>query len=213
MNILDKEFYYQDTASVIVDSILSLISQGVKNFESYESWIYTAPLSYEEEYSHFNWRYNVCRIDDKNWVTESGYDLYGLAGKDFCDEPSIEISVAIPKGKHQKRINFDRSELFDVVAHELHHLAQNIEGNCYPRPDNNHSGRLSYLLDPYEVEAFHIGIRARSALTGRSFESIAYDYISKSWPEGDKNQIEEVIKEWKNTDFPAFRNNIVRGEA
>lgn len=204
MNINDPNFFYQDTAEVIVDSIISLFGQGIKHFESYEQWVYNIPISSEEEdYRHFNWRFEVCRSEMK----EFEYDFFGLAGRDHFDEPSIDISIVLPKGKHQKKIKIDRAELFDVVAHELHHIAQNIENNNFSR-STKVAGKLSYFLDPYEIEAFHVGIRAHSAMSGRSFQDIALEYIRKSWEEGTKEQVQKVLDSWLNTDFAAFKNNL-----
>ena len=135
------------------------------------------------------------------------YDLFGIAGRDYTDEPSIGITIVLPKGKHKRKIKLNRAELFDVVAHELHHLAQNMENNSYTR-GSNHTGKLAYLLDPYEIEAFHIGIRAHAHFSGKSFNTIAEEYIHNSWPEASKNQIEEVLVAWRDTDFPAFQQNM-----
>ena len=205
MNINDPEFFYQDTASTVVDSIISLFNQGIKKFESYDQWVYDVPISNEEEdYRHFNWRYEVCRSETKE---DFEYDFFGLAGRDYYDEPSIEIRIVLPRGRHQKKVLLDRAELFDVVAHELHHLAQNIENNSYNKKTSE-KGRLSYFLDPYEIEAFHIGIRAHAALTGKSFREVASKYIKKSWEEGTDAQIERVLDAWMNTKFGAFANNF-----
>lgn len=205
MDIHDQDFYYQDAAEVIVDSILSLFRQGVKNFESYEIWPYNIPISSEEEdYRHFNWRYEVCRSSaDEDFK----YDFFGTAGRDCFDEPSIDVTIVIPPKRHQKKVVINRAELFDVVSHEIHHLAQNIENNCFDRRVKE-VGRLSYFLDPFEIEAFHIGTRARSRLTGESFESIAFEYVRKSWPDGTSEQVKKVVDAWKHTKFKAFLNNL-----
>ena len=96
-----------------------------------------------------------------------------------------------------------------MVAHELHHLAQNMENNSYDR-SLKHTGEnasLSYLLDPYEIEAFHIGIRAQSQLSGKSFELIASNYIKEAWKETTQEHIDLIINAWKTTSFPVFKQN------
>ena len=130
-----------------------------------------------------------------------------LAGRDYFDEPSIGITIVLPKGRHQRKVSIDRAELFDVVSHELHHLAQNIENNTYSRRSSE-KGRLSYFLDPFEIEAFHIGIRAHSSLTGKSFREVALAYLKKTWPDAAVEQIERVINAWLNADFGAFHANL-----
>ncbi len=207
MEINDKNFFYQDAAEPIVDSILSLMSQGIKDFESYDHWPYDISISdAEDDHRHFNWSFSVCRARDE-FVNDLVYDIVGSAGKDCFDEPSIAIAIVIPSGKHQKKINVNRNELFDVVSHELHHIAQNIDSNVYQK-NTIETGRLSYFLDPFEIEAFHIGTRAQARLTGESFFDIANKYLQKAWPEGTSNEIERVIKAWQATDFPAFNQNL-----
>ena len=204
INIKDKEFFYQEVAEPIVNKILSLMKEGVKDFESYASWIYTNPISSEEEnFSHFNWRMKIVRSDSKDF----NYSFFGLAGRDYCDEPSISITIVLPKGKHQKSIKLRRPELYDVVSHELHHLAQNMESNHYARDWEESNASLAYLLDPYEIEAFHIGIRAQSALSGRCFDDIAKGYIRSIGYKVTEEQIDMIVSKWKNTDFPAFKLN------
>ena len=205
VNIDDKSFFYQKPAETIVESILELFQKGIKDFESYEMWPYDIPISSkEEDYRYFNWTMNVVRSDVSNFK----YSLFGIAGRDYADEPSIGITVVLPRGKHMKKIKIDRSELFDVVAHELHHLAQNMDNNTYMKGSKHHTGKLAYLLDPYEIEAFHIGIRAQSRLSGKSFEAITRDYIQSTWPESTKSQVDRVYAAWRDTSFPAFKQNM-----
>jgi len=206
LNINDSGFFYQDTAKIIVDKILECFKNNEKHHEDYVIWDYPIPISDEEEnYHHVNWYFKIVRADTKE--KDFKYSFFGSAGRDFCDEPSIDISIVIPKGKHQNKIRIDRSELFDVVSHELHHIAQNTESNSFYK-ENKHKGRLAYFLDPLEIEAFHIGIRAQSSLSGKIFEDIAQKYLDDAWPEGSQIDKDIVIKAWKNTDFPVFNQNI-----
>lgn len=203
MDIHDQNFFYQETAEDVVNSILGLYKQGIKSFESHELWSYDVPISTEEEdHKYFNWKFEVFRSDE---LDDEAYDLIGFAGRDCHDEPSIEIGVVLPKGKHQKKTKLCRASLFDVVCHELHHLAQNIDNNHFSRPSKE-EGKISYFLDPFEVEAFHIGTRAHAAISGLAFEEIARNYIRKSWPEGSEEQVTRVVTAWKNTAFEAFNH-------
>ena len=206
ININDEGFFYQETAEIIVEQVLSCFQNNVKNFEDFYQWEYNVPISSEEEdHHHFNFYFRIVRADTKD--EDFQYAFFGSAGRDFCDEPSIDLNVLIPKGKHQNKVKIDRNELFDVIAHELHHLAQNNDNNTY-RNDKLYSGKMAYLLDPCEIEAFHIGIRARIFLTGRTFEDIGLEYMDMIWPEGSQEDKNTVINEWKNTDFPVFNQNI-----
>ena len=205
IKIDDKTFFYQETARTIVESILELFNRGIKRFESYEQWDYHVPISDPEEaYCYFNWDFEVVRADTDK--PDFKYSFFVSAGRDCHDEPSITVSIVIPKGRHQTKIVLDYAELFDVVVHEIHHLAQNIDNNHYER-NNDHQGKLAYLLDPYEIEAFHIGIRAHAALSNRTFDEIAEKYIRETWTEGSQDQINLIINTWKSTTFPVFKQN------
>lgn len=207
MDIHNSNFFYQEAAEPVVESILALMNQGVKEFESYDIWPYDVPISDpEDNHNHFNWRFSVCRAEE-DFSSALKYDIIGSAGRDCFDEPSISIGIIIPRGKHQKKILVDRAELFDVVSHELHHIAQNIDNNTYQK-NIKETGRLTYFLDPFEIEAFHVGIRAQSCFSGRSFRSIARDYLRRAWPECRKEDLERIVYTWENTSFPAFAQNL-----
>jgi len=203
INILDKNFFYREMAEEITESILELNHLSIKRFENYAQWLYDISIS-EDDVKFINWTMSVVRSDN----LDADYDIVGSAGRDETDEPAIDIIIVLPKNAHQKKTKIKYAELFEVVAHELHHLAQNIENNTLNRATEE-KGRLSYLLDPFEIEAFHIGIRAQSALTGESFNNIARNYITKS-SKGinmTSSDIERVIHAWENTTFPAFNIN------
>ena len=208
IDIKDKGFFYQGIAEPIVDRIFCLMNENVKDFEDYSPWIYETSISNDDEdYNHFNWRMKVVRSNSKDF----NYSFYGLAGRDYCDEPSITITIVLPKGKHQKSIKLSRPELYDVVSHELHHLAQNMESNHYTRDWEESNASLAYLLDPYEIEAFHIGIRAQSALSGKCFNDVAKEYIRSIGYKVTEEQIDIIVSKWKNTDFPVYNHNLARG--
>jgi|TARA_R110001592_G_scaffold275122_3_gene542106 hypothetical protein len=204
IDVTNQSFFYQETARPIVNAIIRLMKEGIKEYESYSAWEYDTPISDEnEDFEHFNWNMEIARNPSKDFE----YSLFGLAGRDCCDEPSITITIVLPKGKHQKSVTLNYAELYDVVSHEIHHLAQNIDNNTYSMTQNYKEKKLKYLLDPFEIESFHIGIRAHSAISGKTFYDISRNYIISTWPEGSEKQIEQVIDAWQHTDFPVFRNN------
>ena len=204
IDVTNQSFFYQETAQPIVDAIIRLMKEGTKEYDSYSAWVYDTSISDEyEDFEHFNWNMEVARNPCKDFE----YSLFGIAGRDGCDEPSITITIVLPKGRHQKSIILDYAELYDVVSHEIHHLAQNIDNNTYSMTQNYKEKKLTYLLDPFEIESFHIGIRAHSAISGKSFYDISRKYIISTWPEDSEEQIKQVIDAWQHTDFPVFRNN------
>ena len=86
IDINDPNFFYQDVAGPIVNKVLDLMNEGVKEYEAYSPWPYNTSISNKEEnYKHFNWRMEVVRSDSKDFI----YSFFGLAGRDYCDEPSI----------------------------------------------------------------------------------------------------------------------------
>jgi len=209
IDINDKDFFYQDTARDIVDAILGFMNDGIKDFESYSFWNYNIPISDNEEvHTHFNWYFSVSRSEKLDFSDNKRYDILGSAGRDHFDEPSIDITVVLEKGQHQKKIEIEYAELFDVVAHELHHIAQNIDNNYFSYLAKE-KGKLCYLLDPYEVEAFHIGIRAQANLSGKTFEEVANAYIQLTWPHCSKSDMLRIVKTWKDTTFPIFQQNLM----
>jgi len=207
LDINDKSFFYQEVANDIVNSILMLMNDGIKDYESYSLWNYNIPISdVEEKYTHFNWYFSISRMNKTEFPWLRKYDILGSAGRDYFDEPSIDVNIILEKGCHQKKIEIEHAELYDVVSHELHHIAQNIDNNHYSYLTKE-KGKLAYLLDPYEIEAFHIGIRAQSNLSGKTFEEIAKNYIQLTWPFGTETDILRIIKAWKETSFPIFQQN------
>tara|TARA_B100000900_G_C20577050_1_gene715775 strand:+ start:609 stop:1244 length:636 start_codon:yes stop_codon:yes gene_type:complete len=208
MNINDKSFFYEDTVSVIAESILGLMSHSVKSFETHERWDYNIPIADDlEGMLYFNWRMAVHRVEG----LKAKYDLQGYAGRDCFDEPSIDINIILPKGVHQKKVKIDRCDLFEVVAHEIHHLAQNIENNAFSR-NRALSARMSYFLDPCEIEAFHIGVRASSSVSGRSFEETARKYLNAVYPAASNEELNLIVHTWKNTKFELFQSNLSRND-
>ena len=54
IDINDKSFFYQEAANDIVNSILMLMNDGIKDYESYSLWNYNIPISDVEESIHIS---------------------------------------------------------------------------------------------------------------------------------------------------------------
>ena len=71
--------------------------------------------------------------------------------------------------------------------------------------DSPEDEKFSYFLDPMEIEAFHIGFRAQSELSGSCFSKLAHDYLSQAASSKlSKEEILKVVSVWKETDYPVF---------
>tara|TARA_Y100000593_G_scaffold84258_1_gene159457 strand:+ start:1084 stop:1707 length:624 start_codon:yes stop_codon:yes gene_type:complete len=200
IKINDRSFFYQDMAANIAESINSLLKNNTKEYFDYCSWIYDHPIDSED--SFVNWTLKVLRSKEMN----AKYDIWGSAGmNEFC-EPSIDIAIVLPSKVWQKNVAIKRSELIGTIAHELHHIAQSkANQNTYQKNDSN--CQISYFKDPFEIEAFHIGIRAQSIIDDKTFEEVAYSYLSAAGKDIPEKDIFEIISQWKNTDFSIFKSS------
>jgi hypothetical protein len=197
MNLNNPSFFYNELTESIGSKILELLSRSIKKHGNAELWLY--PTQFEKrEAEVLYWSYEVFRLDTSS---TSEWDIYANAGPDSSCEPTIEMSLFIKKGKWIKNHTISQPELFGVIAHEIHHIAQGY----IPLSENDlgPSGHLSYFLDPREKEAFHMGFRAQSYYSNRSIESCMEDYLR---PRVDlnilsKEQSEEIIRQWLCVDW------------
>ena len=214
----NKDFYYNDITKTITDLIWNNLSVSVKKEEGYVSWDY--PIRIYENNKVVSWKFQVIRTDALDGEHGSRhYDIWAAAGVGFCDEPEVEFYILMPKGKHVKKLKerMSYAELFGTVAHEIHHIAQNT-GESNHEQANQSTAELildktesdavmEYYLDAFEVEAFHIGFRAETSLTGEDLETCMRRYVS-SRDCLSQEQVEEVISSWMNTDFSLARENV-----
>jgi len=202
MNLNDPNFFYNDLTQIIGGEILLSLSNSVKKHSNSELWLY--PTSFEKRESEIlYWSYEVFRLDTDS---TSEWDIYANAGPDSSCEPTIEMSLFLKKGKWVKNHTISQAELFGVIAHEIHHIAQGY----IPISENElkPSDQLSYFLDPREKEAFHIGFRAQSFYSGRSIEDCMTDYLG---PRVDlniltKEQSRKITREWLDVDWHIVEN-------
>ena len=198
--MISKDFFYDEVSRPITDQILRSVKSGLKHFEGDIFWPYDVPIL--EDLKYINWSYKIVRSSEV-----SKPDFWATAGVNESFEPSLEIAIVLKKGQHQKSVLIDRSELFGVVVHELHHIAQNVEkiGHFFARPKPS-PGKLEYFTDPVEVEAFDLGFRAQSHMSNKSYRQIVREYLAQHRlsPE-DINHIEKL---WRNSTYPVFRKNM-----
>ena len=199
--MLTKDFFYDEVSRPITDQILRSIKSGQKDFDDYIFWPYeNIPIL--EGSRCVNWSFNVARVPGI-----SKPDFWASAGVNESFEPSLDITIVLRKGQHLKSTQLDYSELFGVVVHELHHIAQNVEkvGHFFPRTPNR-SKKMAYFTDPIETEAFDLGFKAQAHLSCESYEQIVTTYLLQQ--QLSSEQISLVARLWRDTDYAVLRKNI-----
>ena len=202
INLNDEKFFYEEISRSVAEQIICLASKGIDMFLEYEVWEYDIDIA-ENEYEKpiIKWVYNVARVPAKVFE-KSGreYDLTAPAGYDECGELSIYINLILKKGAWLKKVEIDYAELVGVIAHEMHHITQNdkdILRAAYQGDDDNEV--MQYLLEPAEIEAFHIGFRAQCAISGEDMRTAMLAYLA--YRELNKKQLNEVVNAWVNVIF------------
>lgn len=195
MNIRDPGFYYNDATNFISDRIFECLNEGLKSNYGRIYWNY--PIQILDE-SHFvNYRWSTIRVNqDCRW------DVIGFAGPDEAFEPSIEVNFLLAKGVWSRKAGITKASIINVVAHELHHIAQNYDGTFV----DSESQSFSYFMLPHEIEAFHVGFRAEANFTGQSMKSLMQDYLS-GWVASKqitKKESKKIIEAWLNPSWECF---------
>ena len=203
IDIQNENFFYQDVSFPIADVILKAFKENCKVLFDYHQWNYDHPIDSDDPI--LNYKLNVIRSDFD--TSKKDYDIWGSAGLDESCELSIWITVVIPPRKWQKNIEIDRSELVGTIAHEIHHIAQSMMKENNEKVEDK---KFSYFLDPMEVEAFRVGFRAQSVISGIPFDIIATDYLKSAGSEKlSHDDIIHVVNKWKNTDYPIFNSCVI----
>ena len=202
INLNDEKFFYEEISRSVAEQIICLASKGIDMFLEYEVWEYDIDIA-ENEYEKpiIKWVYNVARVPAKVFE-ESGrsYDLTATAGYDECGELSIYINLVLKKGAWLKKVEIDYAELVGVIAHEIHHITQNDKDILrVPYQGDDDNKVIQYLLEPAEIEAFHIGFRAQCAISGEDMKTAMLAYLA--YRELNSKQLDEVVNAWSNGGF------------
>ena len=203
MNLNNKDFYYNELTHKITDEIIQGLHAGINFEQLHYHWPYKKiKLVDDEEY--FNLTYHVSRIKKDKW---KGNDIRGSSGPDYCGYPHIELEFIYKERKWIKSHDFKFSSIINVVAHELHHIAQNIQHlNMHGIEDIPRHMRenpyVKYFLNPYEIEAFKIGFRAESDVTGKTINECIELYLENYLQSNliNKKEFEAICVNWLNTE-------------
>ena len=107
------------------------------------------------------------------------------------------------------------AEIANVVAHELHHLTQDIayfsiEGIEDKPRHMRENPYVKYFLMPAEIEAYHIGFRAEADISGRSIEQCIKKYLDNHYNANNlnKNEYEKILVKWLNPEIKLLKGVI-----
>ena len=112
-----------------------------------------------------------------------GWNINGTAGVNSSNEATIDIQIQIsPKYFGDTKILPKlKSELYNVVPHEMHHLTQ-TDGpfqriSCPLTANAGASGNFNYFMSSCEIPAFVIGFRGEAHESGRPIEELIDVYL------------------------------------
>jgi hypothetical protein len=202
INLNDEKFFYEEISRAIADQITHLASKGIDMFLEYEVWEYDIDIA-ENEYEKpiIKWVYSVARVPAEVFAMSGReYDLTATAGYDECGELSVYINLILKKGAWIKKVLMSYAELVGVIAHEIHHITQNDKDILHAEYEGKHNNEdMKYLLEPAEIEAFHIGFRAQCAISGEDMQTAMLAYLA--YRELNSEQLDEVVNAWSNVIF------------
>tara|TARA_B100000674_G_scaffold284181_1_gene235114 strand:+ start:799 stop:1425 length:627 start_codon:yes stop_codon:yes gene_type:complete len=186
-----NHFYYNELASKITDDIFNNLNDGIKWDQTQYEWPYDLIIDKEEDFRYLNFSYEVKRIPKKDFIKN---DIVGSSGLDEICMPHVKIHMLMQERKWIKNYDYEYAQVIGVIAHELHHLAQDFDLVRYHMPDN----LVEYFLNPIEVEAFHVGFRAESAQSSKSIEECIRKYLDNFLHDDGitKQEYENIVVKW-----------------
>ena len=199
MNLNDPEFYYNELTHFISERVLECINEGLKSNWGYVYWPYPVKILDDSYTVLYKWEMHRAK-QDYEW------DVIGYAGPNESYEPTVEFHFLLKKGIWSKKAGISKAAIINVVAHELHHIAQNYEGTDSAMDEEN---PYEYFMLPHEIEAFHMGFRAESQFSGNPMEILMADYLQGRIDCGELTveQSKAVISAWLNTDWSLINVN------
>ena len=210
MNLDNKNFYYNKLTHTITKDILDGLSSGISFEQLHYYWPYKSIRIVDNE-EYLNFTYQVSRIKKESW---KGDDIRGSSGPDHCGYPHIELEFLYKERAWIKNHKYKEWMIANVVAHELHHIAQNIQHfNIHEIEDIPRHMRenpyVKYFLNPYEVEAYQIGFRAESNISGKSIEQCIERFLSNYLKSKiiSNEEYNAIFVNWLNVDVKLVEVN------
>ena len=189
--INENSFYYNELATKITDDIFENLNYRIKYDHTQYEWPYDLSIDKEENLRYMNFTYFVDRIPHYEFTKN---DIVGCSGLDEICIPHVKIHMLMEERKWIKSQYYDYAQVTGVIAHELHHLAQDFDLVEYSSPDNI----VDYFLNPIEIESFHIGFRAESDQSGRTIEECIRKYLDNFLNDNriSKKEYENIVVNW-----------------
>ena len=204
-------FYYNEVTKKITNDILDNLEMSISYDQTQYDWPYDLKID-EEEFYYFNFTYSIERIPKKYFIKN---DITGTSGLDECCMPHVKINMLLQERKWMKNHNYKFAEIANVVAHELHHLTQDIayfsiEGVEDKPRHIRENPYVKYFLMPAEIEAYHIGFRAESDLSGKSIEYCIKKYLDNhlNAKNLNKHEYENILVNWLNPKIELLKGAI-----
>jgi len=208
----DADFYYKETVEKIVEDILKILPATGKKTKHkktfFYSWDYPVDVevwsdNYEDAIPAFEVEviFTPTNFDSSHvgWNIDGASDYYGDGGKiivDFTIRPGLFLSGS--------NIASIENELFNVVAHELHHFTQDgrpfQRPNCTYLPTKEYNSMYEYFTSACETPAFLIGFRAEASKSQKSIEELIQNYLHNQVQSGivTSDEAEDIKNRWLN---------------
>lgn len=187
---MKKEFYYNELSEEIANYLLENLSMGIKEDQFQFDWPYEDIKLYNNE-RYINFYQEIERIPASLW---QGNDIFASAGIDMCDLPSIEFNFKYLERKWIKNHDYKFSNIISVIAHELHHLTQEIKEDTFQLQNTAYH----YFTNPYETEAFYIGFLAESNYSNMTIEQCMENYLNHFVKSESitKKEMKKILVKW-----------------
>ena len=201
--INELSFYYNRLASRIADDVFDNLNYGIKWDQTQYEWPYDLIIDKEDDACYINFTYSVDRIPHHEFVKN---DIVGSSGLDEICMPHVKIHMLMEARKWIKNYDYEYAHVIGVIAHELHHLAQDFDLVDYAMPDNI----IDYFLNPIEIEAFHVGFRAEAAQSDRSIEECIKKYLDNFLNDNriTKKEYENILVKWLKPEIKLLKGVI-----
>ena len=208
---LDQDdFFYQDVAIPVIDNIIVFLKSASGPSKKVFHYVWDYPIDpdvwfdYWEDEGHAIYAVAVNVIVDEFEPGHIGWNIDGTAGFNESGQATIDVDVRLRKELlgDEALIEKFKTELYNVVPHEIHHLTQ--KGQPFQRimcpvvSSSKSMGDYRYFTSSCEVPAFLIGFRGESFQSGRPIEELVASYLKNHLKAGkiSASEVEKIKTVW-----------------
>lgn len=117
--------------------------------------------------------FNQDLVVEFDWEETEVFETNLVLGDYYNNESTIKISL-----RNSKQIDFDTiSNIGEVIAHELTHWLQEMNGMVFPNPENIEDDK--YYLQRHEIEAQYYGFVFQSRYANTTLEEAVDKWFEK----------------------------------